>query len=258
MVLTPHREYVMPEHLVVLTGVGTDSLDWIGEMHVRNYKKYMGLWSEMTFLEIGSGIGRDAFQLLNVIGLNGRYIGVDVTRDSIAWCQKNISRSHPNFEFYHFDARHELYNPLGANTTLDFRLPAADGSVDRIAAGSVFTHLFEDEIVHYMREIARVLKPDGRAYATFFLYSESNIVASRAKSVTPFNLRFEHAFAPGCFINDAAYPTGAVAYTDEAMQHMINRAGARLVCPYVEGYWSGVNPDADDSQEVLILSTRKM
>jgi ubiquinone/menaquinone biosynthesis C-methylase UbiE len=45
--------------------------------------------------------------------------------------------------------------------SLDFTLPVPDKSVDRIALGSVFTHLFEREIVHYMREIGRVLKPNG-------------------------------------------------------------------------------------------------
>ena len=41
----------------------------------------------------------------------------------------------------------------GRNKTyMDFNLPASDSSVDRIALGSVFTHLFEEQIVHYIRD----------------------------------------------------------------------------------------------------------
>ena len=137
---------------------------------------------------------------------------------------------------------------------MDFKLPVADGSIDRIALGSVFTHLFEEEIVHYMREIRRVLKPDGLAYATFFLYSDETVAASRKNNLTGFNLRFEHTYGDGCFVNDLSYPTGAVAYTDEAMRRMINRAGLYLDRPYLKGWWSGVHAVPDDGQEVAILA----
>src|SRR5262249_17511878 len=147
-----------------------------------------GLSASANFLEIGCGIGRDALQLVDIIGLSGQYVGVDVTRDSIIWCQKNITSTYRNFAFFHFDAKHELYNPLGKKTSVDFSLPAPDSSIDRVALGSVFTHLFEEEIIHYMKEIRRVLKPDGLAYATFFLYSDETIAASRKNNLTDFNL----------------------------------------------------------------------
>lgn len=252
--LFEYKGYKLPVHLVTLTGAGPETWEAIGKAHVANYAKFVGLAPDMTVLEIGCGIGRDALQFLDVLGSDGRYIGVDVTRDSISWCQKNISRSHPNYEFHHFDAKHELYNPLGTKTTRDFVLPAADRSVDLVALGSIFTHLFEDEVVHYMKEIARVLKLSGLAYATFFLYSEETIAAARRTDRTPFKLRFEHPYGDGCYINDAAYPTGAVAYTDAAMRKMISQAGLDLGRPYLKGWWSGAYEVADDGQEVAILS----
>jgi methyltransferase family protein len=48
---------------------------------------------------------------------------------------------------------------------MDFRLPVADGSVDRIILASVFTHLLPTEVLHYMREFRRALKPSGLVYA---------------------------------------------------------------------------------------------
>ncbi len=253
MTLTPFNEYLIPEHLCVLTGAGTHTLEPIGRSHIANYQKYMQLWPEMTFLEIGCGIGRDAFQILPLLNHVGKFIGIDVTHDSIAWLQKNISSKHPNFTFYHFDAQHELYNPLGSKKSFDFKLPVKDSSVDRIALGSVFTHLFEDEIIHYLSEMRRVLKTGGQAYATFFLYEDNAVLASRTKSATPFNLRFEHPYGDGCYVNDPVYKTGAVAYTHEAIQRMIHKTGLKLTRPLIRGSWSGLFQDSDDGQDVAIL-----
>ena len=246
--------YRIPAHLITLTGAGPHTLEPIGKAHIGLYRKHLGLEAGMAILEIGCGIGRDALQLAGILDARGRYIGVDVTRDSIDWCRRNITPRHPNFSFHHVDARHELYNPFGARTTLDFVLPAEDASVDRVMLGSVFTHLFEHELLHYMKEIRRVLKPGGLAYATFFLYSEETIAAARRTDLTPFKLRFEHARGEGCYINDPAYPTGAVAYTDAAMRRIIGAAGLRLERPYLKGWWSGAYAEADDGQEVAILA----
>jgi glycosyltransferase involved in cell wall biosynthesis/SAM-dependent methyltransferase len=249
------KGYSVPEHLIALTGAGFETLDSIGKAHIANYAKHIGINPNMTFLEIGSGIGRDAFQLIDFLSPKGRYIGIDVQRESILWCQNNIGREHPNFEFHHFNAYHELHNPLASNKTTDFRLPMPDNSVDRIALGSVLTHIFEEEVIHYMREIARVLKSDGLVYATFFLYRPEVVAKSRSESLTPYNLRFEHAYGDGCYVNDATYPTGGVAYTDEAMQRMIGNSGLRLVRPYLKGAWSGYYPaeETEDGQDVAIL-----
>lgn len=253
MTLSSYKDYLIPEHLCILTGAGTHTLDPIGQKHIDNYHKYMGLWSEMVFLEIGCGIGRDVFQLLPIIQDKGNYVGIDVTQDSIQWLKKNVGEKHPNFSFYHFDAAHELYNPLGKKKSLDFHLPVQNNTIDRIALGSVFTHLFEDEVVHYLHEIKRALKPDGLAYATFFLYEDVAISASRKKSCTPFNLRFEHPNGEGCYVNDPVYKTGAVAYTKEAILRMIDKAGLKLAKPMIRGSWSGLFPDSDDGQDVAIL-----
>jgi glycosyltransferase involved in cell wall biosynthesis/SAM-dependent methyltransferase len=251
--LIPFRGFAVPEHLVALTGAGFETFDAIGKAHIANYSKFVGLDQDMTLVEIGSGIGRDAIQLVDLISPKGSYLGIDVQRESIVWCQQNISRRHPNFKFVHFNAHHELHNPLSTKTTMDFRIPLPDQSVDRVVAGSVLTHIFKDEVTHYFREIARVLKPTGLTYLTFFLYTEEAVDASRRNNLTPYNLRFEHVFGPGCYVNDPQFPTGAVAYTGEAMREMIDEAGLKLARPFLKGLWSGLYPDGDDGQDVAIL-----
>ena len=248
------RGFRIPAHLIALTGAGGETLDSIGRAHIRLYEKFCGLAPDMTILDVGCGIGRDAMQLLDFLDDKGRYIGIDVTRDSILWCQDNITTRHPAFEFHHFDAENELYNPHGRKTSMDFTLPVANGSVDRIVLASVFTHLFHDEALHYMREFARVLKPSGLIYASFFLYTEEAIAAARKTHRTSFLATFEHPLSDGVFSNDAAYPRGAVAFTDAAMSRLILASGLRLVRPYLKGWWSGMHAEADDGQDVAILA----
>jgi hypothetical protein len=187
------------------------------------------------------------------LGPNGRYIGTDVTWDSIVWCRGNISPLHPNFTFHHVDAVNEVYNPYGSGRTIDYRLPAADGTVDRIFAASVFTHLLQDEIEHYLTEFRRVLKPSGLVYASFFLYSEEIIASARRTNLTPWGLRFEHSLGGGLFANDLQSPRSAVAISDQGMRELVNNAGLRFAQPYVRGWWAGFFEQADDGQDAVIL-----
>jgi SAM-dependent methyltransferase len=43
------------------------------------------------------------------------------------------------------------------------------GSFDMVTALSVWTHFVEDDAVFYFREVARALRPGGKAILTFFL-----------------------------------------------------------------------------------------
>jgi SAM-dependent methyltransferase len=247
------KNYFLPEHLVLLTGAGTESLDQIGKAHLDNYKKFLGIKDQMHIVEIGSGIGRDAFQLIQEFP-NVNYLGIDVTRDSVNWCINHITSLHSNFQFVHFDAYHEIYNPLGLKDTSDFLIPVETASVDRIFLGSVFTHLFEEDIRHYMKEISRILKPDGLAYATFFLYSEEIIAAARKTRRSHNGLTFEYQHSQGCYVSDPNFHTGSVAYTDELMRAMIHESGLSLSREYLKGWWSGYFDECEDGQEVAILT----
>jgi len=247
------KGYKFPSHLINLTGAGADTLEQISKAHVEAYRKYVGLESHMTVVELGCGIGLDAFHLVEVLGNTGRYVGIDVIRDSITWCQNNITPRHPNFTFHHFDAQNELYNPYGTRTSMDFQLPIEDDSVDRVVSASVFTHLLAPEVLHYMTEFRRVLKPSGLIYTSFFLYSEEAIAAARVKGNTPWKATFEYPLSDGAYANDPVYPRGAVAFTDAAMRRMIDASGLRLMRPYLKGWWSGLHEEPEYGQDAAIL-----
>jgi SAM-dependent methyltransferase len=247
------KGYKIPIDLINLTGAGPASFATIAIAHIRHLKQAVGLDSDHFVLEIGSGIGRDAIQLTEILSPTGRYVGVDIIKRSIEWCCSNISPKFPNFSFLHYDVTDQLHNPSGKTTTEAIRLPISDSSVDRIILWSVFTHMFRADISHYMMEFRRVLAPDGLVFATCFLVDEAVIASAQETNLTPYSLRFAHLYEPGCYINDPEHPLGAVAYTEQALQDIVAKAG--LVLRTVQrGNWSGYFSNTLDAQDVVILS----
>jgi SAM-dependent methyltransferase len=248
-----YQGFNIPIDLMLLTGGGPDTFDAIAQAHIHNLEKFIGLDRDFSVLEIGCGIGRDAIPLTQRLSSQGKYLGVDIIGRSIAWCSENITKRFPNFRFVHYDVQDQLHNPSGATCTSDIRIPLEDGCVDRIVLQSVFTHLLRPDVVHYLHEFKRLLKPTGRVYATVFIFNEDILSAARTTNLTQWKLFFEHEIETGCRINDPVHPTGAVAYTKEALDGMLQQAGIRLVRPLLRGAWSGYYAEADDGQDVAIL-----
>jgi len=227
--------YRIPVELIQKTGAGPDSFDALAALHGQMLSERAPVGADDTVLELGCGIGRDAIPLTQVLSDRGRYIGIDIDRSSIEWCAANISARHPNFEFHYFDVRNKTYNPRGRISTSDIRLPAADGSVDRVIAQSVFTHLLEPDCRHYLHELRRVLVPGGLVLATFFVATDDEIATSLSNTV-PF-FRFPHAWGEGFHVNDKSQPEGSVAVTPGKLLALIERSGLALARPIELGYW---------------------
>jgi hypothetical protein len=158
------------------------------------------------------------------------------------------------FQFIHYNVKDQLHNPAGKTRTANIRLPIADESVDVIILWSVFTHMFERDIVHYLSEFRRVLKKSGRVYATWFVVNDGVLESARKTNLTPFDLRFEHVAGPGCYINDPIHPAGAVAYDQRNVLEMAKEAGLELVGEVLRGTWSGFWPDCHGGQDATILA----
>lgn len=250
--LFAYKGYKIPAHLVYLTGGGPETFDEISRHHISILREDVGIDPEHNFLEIGCGIGRDAIPLSEILTA-GTYHGVDIIRPSIEWCRENISPKHPNFSFHLFDIKDQLHNPNGTDTTRSVKLPVADKSIDRIILWSVFTHMFRYDIVHYLDEFKRVMRPGARAYITCFIADEQSFEATRRINHTIYNLRFEHEYGPGCFVNDLIAPAGAVAYTEDALKEMVRAAGLSFAAPFTRGNWSGLRK-TDRGQDAMILS----
>jgi SAM-dependent methyltransferase len=213
------------------------------------YARYSPIRPGQHVLEVGCGVGRDAIPLVQLLGPGGSYVGVDIIEPSIRWCSDNISARYSNADFHHLDVASPFYNPAGHLAGRDVRLPGADGRFDRIILQSVFTHMFKDEVVHYLAEFDRILRDDGLVFATFFIVDQE---ARHLAAETGAALRFEHRRGRGCRIADLGNPEGAVGYTPAALDRMLKHGGLMLDQPVHRGFWSG-RQDAPDGQDVAIL-----
>ena len=163
----------------------------IGSIVVGMLQEICALAPTERVLDIGCGIGRIAVPLTKALHTSGSYEGFDPSADSIQWCQENITKHFPHFRFAHADLYCPLGNPSGPKTAKSFRFPYESNSFDFVFANSIFTHLTVPEVKQYLREIARVLKADGRCYMTFFWTRKIKMLLSGYPSVM---LRYRHFF----------------------------------------------------------------
>jgi SAM-dependent methyltransferase len=169
-----------------------------------------GLQPGHAVLDVGCGIGRMARPLVGYLDAGGSYDGFDVNRDAIGWCRRRYAR-HDNFRFQVADLYNRRYNPRGAHAATEYHFPYDNDRFDLVVATSVLTHLLESEADHYLSEIMRVVKPDGRAIVTFFLLNaESRAAIKEGRSALAFLDPDDHVS-----VLDADLPEEAVAYDED-------------------------------------------
>ncbi len=244
--------YSIPLDLLMLTGGGPETFEEISALHMRQLAAFTPIESEHAVLEIGCGIGRDAIPLTGLIRPPGSYIGTDIIKPSIEWCTANISACHPHFTFAYLDVRDDLHNPGGVVSNLDTDLPARDHGTDRVFGQSVFTHMFEDEITHYLSEFRRVLVPGGTATMSFFITNED--ITSGPDPGAAINMATTSG--DGCYVHDAHRPRAAVAFTVEAVERMARASGLAVRDIYL-GSWSGRRHEPHHlcGQDVVVFAT---
>ncbi len=130
---------------------------------------YTGIGPTASILDVGCGSGRIARHFVDLVQPPGRYVGMDVVKPFVGWCEENISPANRAFSFYHQDIYNGLYNPEGRHRASEYRFPFEDESFDLIFLASVFTHLLPEDALNYLKEIRRLLKPDGRCFSTWVL-----------------------------------------------------------------------------------------
>jgi SAM-dependent methyltransferase len=150
--------------------VGDGPYFGIASEFLRYFVQIGGLRPHHHVLDIGSGIGRMVSGLsLYLDEKSAKYVGFDPVQDGVAWCQSAYA-GRPGFSFHWADLYNELYNPAGRIRTEDYVFPCENASIDFAIATSIFTHLYENDIRAHLMQTARVLKPEGRLFATAYLY----------------------------------------------------------------------------------------
>lgn len=173
--------------------------------------------------DFGCGCGRIARQLIQQTEVPRRYVGVDLHLGAIQWCRRNLSRCAKSFEFRHQGIYNAGLNPRGKAERLPF--PVKDGAITLFIGWSVFTHTNEAATSHYLDELSRVLRSDGTAITTWFLFDKADF---------PMMQEFQNAL----FINEID-PTNAVIFDRGWLKRTASSAGlvlSSIVPPEVRGF----------------------
>lgn len=195
-----------PANLV--DGVGPGEYWRIGRETVALVDELVAVRPDDRILDVGCGLGRVAWPLASRLGRKGRYTGLDVSKQYVEWCRKNLDLDSRRFTFHQADIRTSAYNTEGLVPPEEFVFPWPDESFDLTLAISIFTHLLPEALQHYLREIRRTLRPGGRIFSTWFLLDAQgkNAVASGLTYPT-FTAPIEHGF-----LHDPLVPEDGVAY----------------------------------------------
>ena len=102
----------------------------IGNKMISICKDKLELTPGEKVLDIGCGIGRMAFPLLEYLDDRGGYEGFDTFPVGIKWCLENISPEFPNFGFQLVDIFNSTYNPGSRVKASEFLFPFERGSFD--------------------------------------------------------------------------------------------------------------------------------
>lgn len=177
-----------------------------------------------SFFDFGCGCGRIARQLIQQRATPDRYLGIDLHNGMVRWCRRNLKPRAAGFEFVHHDVHNPGLNP-GEEKPLTAAFPAESRAFTFVNAWSVFTHLVQPQVDHYLSEVARVLAPGGVFQSTWFLFDERAF---------PMMQDFQHALYA-----DAEDPTGAAMFDRRWVQERIREAGLSIydaTPPVVRGF----------------------
>lgn len=215
--------------------IGAGDSKKIREEFLGYFKEFGQLKPWEKVLDVGCGTGRMAAALLEYLDSKGSYDGFDIVKSGIDWCASKITASNPRFRFVHADIFNKAYNPTGKARSENFRFPYPDAHFDFVFLTSVFTHMLPAEVERYMKEIVRVLKPDGRCLITFFLLdAESRRLIIAGKTHQPFSYDER-----GFWTTDRDIPETAVAYDEFLTRRLFEKFGLQIAEPIRYGSWSG-------------------
>ena len=162
--------------------------------------------------DFGCGCGREARRLLLQKDKPRLYVGLDINRPMIQWCQENLKFD--NYSFLHHDVWSISYAPDNSrNRTLP--ITHAGSNFTLIEANSVFTHLCADQTEFYLREMTSMLSDRGIIRLTIFFFNKKWFPMMGESNNTVFV--------------DERDPTQAVYYDWNYFREFIRSLGYRIV-----------------------------
>jgi len=223
-----------------MTFVGSGNFELIGDKFANHIINTIPIRPEEIILDVGCGIGRIARPFAKILDKNGQYYGFDIINYGVNWCNKNYKK-YPNFRFEYFPLINDLYNLEADKNAEDFEFPYPENSFGLVVLISVFTHMQKNEVLNYLKQIYRVLKPGGYCYATFFLIDDEvgqNLFPYTFDDYSLHNLKVKNA---------------NVAFRKNFIMQQCELQGFITETTF-KGWWNNGHPtDAPDFQDIIVL-----
>lgn len=234
----------LPPKGMIYTGGG--SFLETGKKFSNYFQTYTDLKADSYVLDIGSGIGRMAIPLTNVLSKEGSYEGFDAIELGVNWCLENISSKFSNFKFRYIPLLNDLYRNEGIEAS-KFNFPYASNNFDLSILISVFTHMLPSETAQYLNEISRVLKPDAYCFATFFVIDSEAETAMQSSS-----FKFIHKYKAHYLFSEKVKGAN-VAYNRTHLEASFKDAELEIK-HFFRGNWSGLKEGKlGEFQDIYIL-----
>lgn len=246
-----HRTPALPSQKLMDWAGGGD-FHFLGLINLYNVITFCGLRSYHWVLEPGCGPGRNARVIAPLLDpLSGNFSGFDVSKPAITWCQESISSLYPNVRFDYADVRNSKYNPEGSVESDEYRFPYPDTQFDIVFLPSVFTHMTRDGFEHYLTEIHRVMKPEGRLLSWYFLLDRSIFTRAELGTLSSGLVQYDDV----SWVRNIDDPSELIAYDTQYVLKALKLAGF-TVHARMRGSWDGLRPTGFADYQDRILSTR--
>jgi SAM-dependent methyltransferase len=249
-----------PKDLIVENGIGASGQK---EVHEEFHEIGHGLVAEMirdgfikpgySVLDVGCGLGRLArvLALSGTLG-DGRYYGIDIMKSSIDWCVENYA-DFPNFHFIHADLFNSHYNKTATSRPENYSFTLESGTIDFIWSTSLFTHMLIEAVDNYLKEMSRVLTPNGSMWNSYLLLdSVSYPLARQIDSDRGFHLTIPVNGGLAARIND---PEVLIGLDAGRIKQLHEKHGLEIV-EIRNGPWSGRGDDLRASNQDVIIAKK--
>jgi SAM-dependent methyltransferase len=223
-----------PELMKIVGSPSAESYVAVGRNLAAILKRHAGLGRNDRVLDVGCGCGRLALPLTEQL-TDGSYEGFDVIPELVEWCRSNISPRHPHFRFQLADVANAFYQERAAKPASLYRFPYDDDTFDVTVLASVFTHMLEKDMMNYLGEVARTLRPGGTAVMSFFLRNDES---EAMKEVTGREFRWRRYGLSGIRVLDRKHPEGGVSYPERTVRAALRSKGLQLQ-QILFGSWCG-------------------